>query len=77
MISTLLIFGTLLVNAGAVLNFRLTKKKPSALEFGSELNEVSASDKMREFLTNLRYFRLVIAGWNIVMMFCMIVLFSS
>jgi len=29
-------------------------------------------DKIREFLMNLRYFRLVIAGWNIVMMFCML-----
>jgi len=65
------------VNAAAVLNFRLTKKKSESIDFGSDANEVSASDKIREFLMNLRYFRLVIAGWNIVMMFCMLILFGA
>uniref|UniRef100_H2Y5P0 Small integral membrane protein 7 n=1 Tax=Ciona savignyi TaxID=51511 RepID=H2Y5P0_CIOSA len=76
MISDLLLFGTLLVNAGAVLNFRLNKKK-SEPSFGTERLEPSTGDKIREFLSNLRYFRLVIAVWNIFIMFCMIVFFGS
>ena len=77
MISKFLLFGTLLVNAGAVLNFRLTKKKDTGLEFGEDTQEVLPSDKVKELLSNLRYFRLAIAAWNFAMMFCMIVLFGS
>ncbi|KAM9687145.1 small integral membrane protein 7 isoform 1-T1 [Trichechus inunguis] len=76
MIGDILLFGTLLMNAGAVLNFKL-KKKDTAQGFGEESREPSTGDNVREFLLSLRYFRIFIALWNIFMMFCMIVLFGS
>lgn len=76
MISDILLFGTLMVNAGAVLNFKL-KKDQEEPAFGPDSEEPSTRDKIREFLLNLRYFRIVIAIWNVFMMFCMIVFFSA
>ncbi|XP_052069954.1 protein SMIM7 homolog [Mytilus californianus] len=73
MISDLILFGTLMVNAGAVLNFKLRKGKEEA--FGASL-EPSFGDKVREFLLSLRYFRIFIALWNMFVMFLMIVFFS-
>ncbi|XP_063003018.1 small integral membrane protein 7 [Elgaria multicarinata webbii] len=75
MLGDLLLFGTLLVNAGAVLNFRLKKKESQG--FGEDVREPTTGDNIREFLLSLRYFRIFIALWNIFMMFCMIVLFGS
>lgn len=75
MIGDILLFGTLLMNAGAVLNFKLKKK--DAQGFGEESREPSTGDNIREFLLSLRYFRIFIALWNVFMMFCMIVLFGS
>ncbi|XP_073512081.1 small integral membrane protein 7 isoform X2 [Phyllobates terribilis] len=66
---------TLLVNAGAVLNFKLKKKDSQG--FGDDPSEATTGDNIREFLLSLRYFRIFIAMWNIFMMFCMIVLFGS
>uniref|UniRef100_A0A672V613 Small integral membrane protein 7 n=2 Tax=Neognathae TaxID=8825 RepID=A0A672V613_STRHB len=66
---------TLLVNAGAVLNFRLRKRDTEG--FGEESREPTTGDNIREFLLSLRYFRIFIALWNVFMMFCMIVLFGS
>uniref|UniRef100_A0A8C9MKQ3 Small integral membrane protein 7 n=2 Tax=Carduelinae TaxID=37599 RepID=A0A8C9MKQ3_SERCA len=66
---------TLLVNAGAVLNFRLKRRDTEG--FGEEQREPTTGDNIREFLLSLRYFRIFIALWNIFMMFCMIVLFGS
>ncbi|XP_030288125.1 small integral membrane protein 7 isoform X1 [Pagrus major] len=76
MIGDLLIFGTLLVNAGAVLNFKLSKRKESH-GFGDESSAPTTGDNIREFLLSLRYFRIFIALWNIFIMFCMVVLFGS
>lgn len=75
MIGDLLLCGTLLVNAGAVLNFRLRKRDTEG--FGEESREPTTGDNIREFLLSLRYFRIFIALWNVFMMFCMIVLFGS
>ncbi|XP_008331615.1 small integral membrane protein 7 [Cynoglossus semilaevis] len=75
MIADLLIFGTLLVNAGAVLNFKLKRKDSQG--FGDEPRVPTTGDNIREFLLSLRYFRIFIALWNIFIMFCMIVLFGS
>ncbi|XP_029285709.1 small integral membrane protein 7 [Plectropomus leopardus] len=75
MIGDLLIFGTLLVNAGAVLNFKLKRKESQG--FGDESRSPTTGDNIREFLLSLRYFRIFIALWNIFMMFCMILLFGS
>ncbi|KAL6108142.1 small integral membrane protein 7 [Pungitius pungitius] len=75
MIGDLLIFGTLLVNAGAVLNFKLKRKESQG--FGDESRSPTTGDNIREFLLSLRYFRIFIALWNIFMMFCMVILFGS
>ncbi|XP_068599766.1 small integral membrane protein 7 [Brachionichthys hirsutus] len=75
MIGDLLIFGTLLVNAGAVLNFKLKKKESQGFEDVSRAP--TTGDNIREFLLSLRYFRIFIALWNIFMMFCMVLLFGS
>ncbi|XP_006813545.1 small integral membrane protein 7-like [Saccoglossus kowalevskii] len=77
MISDLIIFGTLLVNAGAILNFKLKKKHGDTDSFEVESQEPTTGDKIREFLLNLRYFRIFIGIWNIVIIFLMIVLFGS
>ena len=74
-IGDILLFGTLLMNTGAVLNFKLKKKGTQG--FGEESREPSTGDNIREFLLSLRYFRIFIALWNVFMMFCMIVLFGS
>jgi len=75
-ISDILVAGTLLINACAVLNFKLKKRNPTD-SFGEESDEPSLSDKVREFLLNLRYFRIFIGLWNVVMIICMILLFGS
>ncbi|XP_061681968.1 small integral membrane protein 7 isoform X4 [Syngnathoides biaculeatus] len=74
MIGDLLLFGTLLINAGAVLNFKLKRKESHG--FGDETRQTTG-DNIREFLLSLRYFRIFIALWNIFIMFCMILLFGS
>ncbi|XP_007448607.1 PREDICTED: small integral membrane protein 7-like [Lipotes vexillifer] len=74
-IRDILLFGMLLMNAGAVLNFKLKKKDTQGFE--EESREPSTGDNIREFLLNLRYFQIFIALWNVFMMFCMIVLFGS
>ncbi|XP_063056773.1 small integral membrane protein 7 [Engraulis encrasicolus] len=75
MIGDFLIFGTLLMNAGAVLNFKLKKKESHG--FGDDIQGPTTGDNIREFLLSLRYFRIFIALWNVFIMFCMIVLFGS
>ncbi|KAA0707913.1 Small integral membrane protein 7 [Triplophysa tibetana] len=72
MIGDLLLFGTLLMNAGAVLNFKLKKRETQSQGFGDESRASSTGDNIRQFLLSLRYFRIFIALWNIFMMFCMI-----
>ncbi|XP_041358298.1 small integral membrane protein 7-A-like [Gigantopelta aegis] len=74
MISDLILFGTLLVNAGAVLNFKL-KKSVEDGSFGI-VGEPTTGDKIREFLLSLRHLRIFIALWNILVMFLMLVFFS-
>lgn len=50
-----------------------TKKEPN-LDFGSEESgEPGVGDKLREFLGNLRYFRIFIGIWNIVLVVLMLV----
>ncbi|PWA21165.1 hypothetical protein CCH79_00009528 [Gambusia affinis] len=70
MLGDLLIFGTLLVNAGAVLNFKLKRKESHG--FADESGAPTTGENVREFLLSLRYFRIFIALWNVFMMFCMI-----
>ncbi|XP_007899225.1 small integral membrane protein 7 [Callorhinchus milii] len=75
MLGDLLLFGTLLMNAGTVLNFKLKRKESH--NFGEDGRDATTGDNIREFLLSLRYFRIFIALWNVFMMFCMIVLFGS
>jgi len=77
MLSNLILIGTLLVNAGAVLNFRLTKKKEDHSFDADFENTTSTSAKIKEFLNNLQYFRLAIAVWNMLVMFGMLTVFGS
>ncbi|XP_060558587.1 small integral membrane protein 7-like [Ruditapes philippinarum] len=73
MFSDLILFGTLLVNACAVVNFKLKKKQTEAFD---AVLEPGVGDKIREFLLSLRYFRVFIGLWNVFIMFCMLVFFS-
>ncbi|KAI5101661.1 small integral membrane protein 7 precursor, partial [Silurus meridionalis] len=67
-----LFFSTLLMNAGAVLNFKLKRKETQSHGFGDDPGRSTTGDNIREFLLSLRYFRIFIALWNIFIMFCMI-----
>uniref|UniRef100_A0A669E573 Small integral membrane protein 7 n=1 Tax=Oreochromis niloticus TaxID=8128 RepID=A0A669E573_ORENI len=69
-LSVFVLYRTLLVNAGAVLNFKLKRKESQG--FGDDSGSPTTGDNIREFLLSLRYFRIFIALWNIFIMFCMI-----
>lgn len=75
-LSDILVAGTLLINACAVLNFKLKKRNPTD-SFGEENEEPSLGEKLKDFIINLRYFRIFIGLWNIIMMMCMVILFGS
>jgi hypothetical protein len=69
-----LIPSTLLVNAGAILNFK----------FGNQqilpLDETTMEEKpslMKSFLNDLKTLRVFIALWNIVLLFLMLILFGN
>ena len=70
MLSNLLLIVTLLLNSGAVLNFKL-KENPEG--FGQD---PTLGDKVRILLINLQNLRVFLAIWNVFIMFCMVVLFS-
>jgi len=71
--STIILSATLLVNAGAVLNFKLSGQKEET--FGEEV--VTTGDKVRQGLDNLRQYRIFIGLWNILVMVCMVLFFSG
>ncbi|XP_022800852.1 small integral membrane protein 7-like [Stylophora pistillata] len=75
-LSDILVAGTLLINACAVLNFKLKKRNPMD-SFGEENGEPSLGEKLKDFIINLRYFRIFIGLWNLIMMLCMVILFGS
>ena len=76
MLSNLIIAVTLLANAGAVLNFKLSKRKE---EEGFDIDSSSSptGDQFKNILTSLRSLRIFIAVWNIFVCFLMITLFGS
>jgi len=45
------------------------KRKPEGFDDGGEKHTMG--DRIREFLQNLRYFRIFIALWNILVIVCM------
>ena len=62
--------GLLLVGRLTVLwYFDRKKRRPEGFEDGE--GKLTLGDQVREFLQNLRYFRIFIALWNIVIIFCM------
>ena len=65
-LSDLLLSGTLLVNAGAVLSFKLGS--PTSLDSGA-----TTKDRFVALLASLRLFRVVIGIWNVFLVFLMIV----
>ena len=67
-LSDLLLSGTLLVNAGAVLSFKLGA--PTSLDSGA-----TTKDRFVALLASLRLFRVVIGIWNVFLVFLMIVWF--
>lgn len=48
------------------------KRKPEGFEDG-DVGKVELGDQIREFLQNLRYFRIFIGLWNVAVIFCMFV----
>jgi len=73
MLADLILCGTLLVNAAAVLNFKLNKKQDIAFAAA----DPTTGDKVRDFLASLQYFRVFIGMWNVFIMFLMIVFFAA
>lgn len=63
-----------MVNAGAVLNFKLSKRTEEGFV---EKLEPTLGDKVREFLSTVQYLRAFIGLWNIFVMFLMLVFFGS
>ncbi|KAH9523554.1 Small integral membrane protein 7-A [Bulinus truncatus] len=74
MISDLILFGTLMLNAGAVLNFKLKRSREEEA-YMPDVNSTTG-DKIREFLLSLRHLRIFIALWNIFIIFLMLVFFG-
>jgi hypothetical protein len=70
MISNLIVCVTLLMNAGAVLNFKLKSRISSDLF--EESNAAGLGNKVREFLSSLQSFRIFIAIWNVFIMILML-----
>ncbi|XP_064476400.1 uncharacterized protein LOC135390586 isoform X2 [Ornithodoros turicata] len=72
MISDVILFVTLMLNAGAVLNFNLKQNRDEIF-----VEKPSLGDKIREFLSTVQYLRAFIGIWNIFVMFLMLVFFGS
>ncbi|KAK3771657.1 hypothetical protein RRG08_047911 [Elysia crispata] len=74
MIADLILFGTLMINAGAILNFKLKRSRNESDYMGDE--SLTTGDKIRDFLLSLRHLRVFIGLWNIFIIFLMVVFFS-
>ena len=67
-LSDLILSSTLLVNAGAVLSFKLPK--------GADLDgAITFKERLFVLISSLRVFRIVIGLWNVFVLFLMIVWF--
>lgn len=51
----------------------ISSKKKEVVSFGDEYskNGETLGERVKEFLRNLRYFRIFIAFWNVFVMVCM------
>uniref|UniRef100_A0A6M2E052 Putative conserved plasma membrane protein n=1 Tax=Amblyomma tuberculatum TaxID=48802 RepID=A0A6M2E052_9ACAR len=74
MLSDIILFGTLILNAGAVINFKLPATRNEGF---TEKTELTAGGRICDLLGTIRYFRALIGLWNILVMFLMLVFFSS
>lgn len=71
-LSDIILFGTLIVNGAAILNFKLPSKEHSFEEPSDGLKS-----KLFDLLRNLRLLRVFVALWNVVVLFLMIVMFGA
>ena len=69
-LSDIVLFATLLANAGAVLDFKI----PARLTSGA--GKESTVGKAVEMIKHLRFFRIFIAAWNIFILLCMVLFFG-
>jgi len=75
-LSDIILLGTLLINAGAVLNFKFKKPSIEQTQFGLNSPELSPTGRLLVILQNLKFLRIFIAVWNLFVMFLMIVFFG-
>ena len=47
------------------------KRRVESFEVEDDEGQMTFGDRIREFLQNLRYFRIFIAIWNVVIILCM------
>lgn len=71
-LSDIILFGTLIVNGAAILNFKLPSTEHSFEEPSDGLKS-----KLFDLLRNLRLLRVFVALWNVVVLFLMIVMFGA
>ncbi|CAF0711135.1 unnamed protein product [Brachionus calyciflorus] len=76
MLSELIISGTLLINAAAVLNIKFIKNSEASF-MNDESETGSVVDKIKQFIENIQYFRIFIALWNFFIIFLMFTFFGS
>jgi hypothetical protein len=72
--SDIILFATLLLNGGAVLNFKL--RSPLQANIDNPAGCETVSSRLVDFLYSLRYFRVLILLWNVLVVFAMFVFFS-
>lgn len=76
MLSELVIASTLLVNSLAVLNFKLSKSDGFESFEVVDDQYITIRERITRLLRSIRYFRVLIAFWNIFIIFLMFVFFS-
>jgi len=75
--SDIILLGTLLVNVGAVLNFKFKKPSVDQTQFGLNAQvQQTPTGRLLVILQNLKFLRIFIAVWNVFVMFLMVVFFG-
>nr|VZH94544.1 unnamed protein product [Spirometra erinaceieuropaei] len=74
MLSDVVVASTLFINGLAILNFNL-KQDPIFDEESSRIARVGS--RAKEFVRNVRYFRVFIGIWNLFVIFLMFTLFGG
>ncbi|KNC49751.1 uncharacterized protein AMSG_06025 [Thecamonas trahens ATCC 50062] len=77
-LSDLVLAVTLVVNAGAVLKYKLKRAPSAAADFGEVADDSSSVvAKLGNVLAALRTLRGLVAVWNVLVIFLMLVFFSA